>query len=446
MTTEEAPVEVPKAEAAAPAATDAAVDDVAERLRFFFSDANIRQDYFIRKLLLNDEGEYSHQVLVESLLRFNTIKQHTTDEAVVIQAAKKLSDKLVVSDDNKAIGRVKPFTLELMDDNIPLTLYVNNLPMSEDGDKKKYSCGADDIRKLFEQYGRVVLLKLRFKKAESSDHDDDDLEPQQSNGARRPAPKRRHPLGAALVEFEDAETLEKAVADVITSKAEETVEPKRKLMIGETQLEVCMLKDYIDTRKKLNPKEPKEGASKDASGDAPKADARGSKKRELEEALEGVEFKMDWKPGCVIRVRGLPVECDREAILEGVGKAMDITIDEVKEKKIYVDYSRGQTDGAIRFPEPTDDVKNLCDKLKEGTVEIAAVKVETAFMLEGEDETKYWTEFIDFKTKQMRHRIEEKASRNNKGGRGGRGGGRGGRGGGRGNYGHSNKRQRNDNW
>jgi hypothetical protein len=444
MTTEEAQVEVPKAEVAAPAATDAAVDDVAERLRFFFSDANIRQDYFIRKLLLNDQGEYSHQVLVESLLRFNTIKQHTTDEAVVIQAAKKLSDKLVVSDDNKAIGRVKPFTLEAMDDNIPLTLYVNNLPMAEDGDKKKYSCGAEDIRKLFEQYGRVVLLKLRFKRAESADHDDDDLEPQ-SNGARRPAPKRRHPLGAALVEFEDAESLEKACADILTSKAEETVEPKRKLMIGETQLEVCMLKDYIDTRKKL--KEPKAGASKEASSGDARADAKSSKKRELEEQLEGVEFKMDWTPGCVIRVRGLPVECDREAILEGVGKAMGISIDEVKEKKIYVDYSRGQTDGAIRFPEPTDDVKNLCDKLKEGTVEIAAVKVETAFMLEGEEETKYWTEFIDFKTKQMRHRIEEKATRNSgnkRGGNGGRGGG--GRGGGRGNYGHSNKRQKNDNW
>jgi hypothetical protein len=333
---------------------------------------------------------------------------------------------------------VKPFTLELMDDNIPLTLYVNNLPMVEDGDKKKYTIGADDIRKLFEQYGRVVLLKLRFKRAEHSDHDDDDLEPQ-TNGNRRPAPKRRHPLGAALVEFEDAESLEKAAADVLTSKLDETVEPKRKLMIGETQLEVCMLKDYIDARKKL--KEPKAGETKEASGGNAKSDAKSSKKRELEEKLEGVEFKMDWKPGCVIRVKGLPLECDREAILEGVGKAMDTSIDEVKEKKIYVDYSRGQTDGAIRLPEPTDEVKNLCEKLKTGTVEIAGVKVETAFVLEGEEESNYWTEFIDFKTKQMRHRIEEKATR--KGGNN-RGGGRGGRGGG--NYGHSNKRQRNDNW
>lgn len=444
MTTEEAKVEVPAAEAA-PIATTEVVDDVAERLRFFFSDANVRQDFFIRKLLLNDQGEYSHQVLVESLLRFNTIKQHTTDEAVVIQAAKKLSDKLVVSDDEKAIGRVKPFTLELMDDNIPLTLYVNNLPMVEDGDKKKYTVGADDIRKLFEQYGRVVLLKLRFKRAEHSDHDDDDLEPQTNGGNRRPAPKRRHPLGAALVEFEDAETFEKAAADVLTSKAEEIVEPKRKLMLGENQLEVCMLKDYIDARKKL--KVPKaDGETKEAGAGNAKSEAKSGKKRELEEKLEGVEFKMDWKPGCVIRVKGLPLECDREAILEGVAKALDATVDEIIEKKIYVDYSRGQTDGAIRLPEPTDDVKNLSEKLKEGTVEIAGVKVETAFVLEGEEESKYWTEFIDFKTKQMRHRIEEKASRGGNQRGGGRGGGRGGRGGGRGNYGHSNKRQKNDNW
>jgi hypothetical protein len=57
-------------------------------------------------------------------------------------------------------------------------------------------------------------------------------------------------------------------------------------------------------------------------------------------------------------------------------------------ENIYVDHSRGQTDYAIRLPEPTDDVKNICDKLKEGAVEIAGTKVETAFVWK-EEETKY---------------------------------------------------------
>jgi hypothetical protein len=84
--------------------------------------------------------------------------------------------------------------LELMDDNIPSLFTSTTFPWLRMA-TEKYTVGADDIRTLFEPYGRVVLLKLRFKRAEHSDYDDDDLEPQTNGGNRRPAPKRRHPLG-----------------------------------------------------------------------------------------------------------------------------------------------------------------------------------------------------------------------------------------------------------
>jgi RNA recognition motif-containing protein len=370
------------------------VDAVAERLGFFFSDANIRQDLFIRRLLLGNEAEYPHQVPIECLLRFNTIKKFTTDEAVVVEAASKITEKLILSDDKKAIGRVKPFTLEQMDDNIPSTLYVSNLPV-EDGDTPKYTVSTEDIRKLFEEYGDIVLVKMRFKKGEHTD-DDDDLKPLTPNS--KPLSKRRFPLGAVLVEFEEVASLEKAAADTLTSKAGEAEEPKRKLKLGDSELQVCMLKDYIDSRKT---KHPKSTEKKESS----------SKKRELEEKLEAVKFEFDWKPGCVIRVQGLPEECDREAIQGAIGAAMDATDVQLKDRKLYVDYSRGQTDGAIRFPEPSDDLKTVCDKLVAGTVEVAGAKVEAAFILDGEEETNYWKNFIDFKTKQMRHRLEERNTR-----------------------------------
>ena len=97
-----------------------AVDEVKGRLKFFFSDANVRQDNFIRNLLMeNDEGELPNKVPVETLLRFNTIKVYTTNPSVIIKAAKELPDLLNLDDDERAIGRVVPFTESMMDDNIP---------------------------------------------------------------------------------------------------------------------------------------------------------------------------------------------------------------------------------------------------------------------------------------------------------------------------------------
>ena len=47
------------------------LEGIKERLIFFFSDANIRQDAFMRKLLMDTDEK---AVAVDVLLRFNTIK------------------------------------------------------------------------------------------------------------------------------------------------------------------------------------------------------------------------------------------------------------------------------------------------------------------------------------------------------------------------------------
>jgi hypothetical protein len=88
-----------------------------------------------------------------------------------------------------------------------------------------------------------------------------------------------------------------------------------------------------------------------------------------------------------------------------------MTEEETVEKGIYADYSRGQTDGAIRFKEPSDSISALVTKLASGHVEIAGIKVESASILDGEEEQKYWANFIEFKNKQARHKAEEKASK-----------------------------------
>lgn len=354
-------------------ASDETIKAVAERLRFFFSDANVRADTFLRKEILKAEEGKGH-VAIETLLRFNSIKQHTSDPAVVVAAAQTLPDNLVVGDDEKSIARVTPFTLKMMDDNIPLSLYITNLPITEDN---KYPPDTmKKVRTLFEPYGEVALVKLRFKRAEGGE-------------------KGSVAIGGAFVEFSSKDGLEKAAEEVLTTKDGETVEPKKKLTVGDNTLEVVTMKEWLESKKK------KKNVTPDSS-----------KKRDRDEPVAFEELKIDWKPGCVVRLKGLNTEaCDREAIRDAVCKAMGITEQGSKDLGIYADYSRGQTEGAIRFNEPGESIAELTAKLSSGDVEIAGAKVESASILEGDEESKYWADFIAFKNKQLKHRAEEKASK-----------------------------------
>ena len=375
--------------------TSAAVDEevikaVAERLRFFFSNANVRSDGFMRQRLVEDDKK----VPIEDLLRFNSIKKHTTDPAVVVQAAKTLSDVLVLDEEEKAIARVTPFTEDMMDDNIPLSLVVSNLPVTEPKDGKsvgKYAVTMQEVRALFEPYGNVVLCKLRYKPRDPNED---------------PKKKRRsEPLGAAFVEYETEEQQQKAAEELCTTKDGKKVEPKTKLTLGGKDLEVTTLRGWIDEEKKRK-------LSEEGDENAEQDKKRGrEEEEETETTLEFEKFAIDWKPGCVIQIKGLAEKCDREAIRAAVAQCMGVTEKEILEKGIYADYSRGQPAGAIRFNEPSDAIGEIAVKLRDGDVQIAGAKVESATILEGDEETKYWKDFIEFKNKQIRHRAEVKAAK-----------------------------------
>lgn len=355
------------------AASDDVTKAVAERLKFFFSDANVRADAFLRKELLH--GSNPGHVDIETLLKFNSIKQHTTDPAVVAAAAKTLSDQLVLAEDAKSIARVTPFTMKMMDDNIPLSLYVTNVATTDD---EKYApTTMKEVRALFEPYGEVTLVKLRFKR----------------NGEGKSVA-----AGGAFVEFATKEELAKAAEETLTKKDGEVVEAKKKLTVGDNTVEVMTLKDWLDAKRNKRKSDDGENKKRDRE-----------EKESKEKAVE--EFKIDWKPGCVIRIKGLAENCDREAILGAVMKGLGISEKELKDTGIYADFSRGQTEGAIRFNEPADSIATLATKLASGEVQVADAKVESAEIIEGDEETKYWADFIEFKNKQIKHRAEERVSR-----------------------------------
>jgi len=370
-----------------------AIEGIKERLKFFFSDANIRQDVFMRKLLMNTDEK---SVAVDILLRFNTIKKYTEKPSTIIIAAKELTNTLVVDEEKMTIGRYSPFTKDMMDQNIPKSIYVKNLPVNE---SKRYDVKVEELRALFEHYGEIALVKLNF----SSNPDNGDYKYYGPSDRQK---RRKFPIGTAMIEFQTQEDLEKAAALTLTTKGGEKVKPKDEIIlpISETrdstiELEVLLLSEHIAMRKEKKKK----------------GEVKKGREREPDEEIEISKFTLDWKPKCVIKLHGLPEGCDREAMLYAIAKGLDISLEEVKTRKIYVDYSRGQKDGAIRFPEQSDDIVEISKKLKNGELMVMDAKVEEAIILEGEEEKKYWNEFIAFKNKQMIQRAEgKKNSRNNK--------------------------------
>ncbi|CAJ1930425.1 unnamed protein product [Cylindrotheca closterium] len=361
------------------------LQNVKNRLQFFFSDANVRQDRFIRKLLMDKEGEHKGKVPIESLLRFNTIKTHTEKAEVLVKAAKELEEILEFDEGAAAIGRKVEFTSDMMDGHIPKSLQVMNLPVAKsDGESAKYDCTVDDVKDVFQKYGEVALVKLRF------------------SGYKKP----RDADGSAMIEFTTKEGLEKAAEATLTVKEKADVEPKEKVTVKDSTLKVMLLSEFLEE----NNSNRKQRDNKRDRNDG-------------KEENEPRTFKFDWKPGCVVKIKGLPEGINREAILDSIALHLDISVTEVKNQKIYADFSIGQTEGAVRFLEPADHVKELATKLKSGDLQISGSKVEDAFMLEGDEEKKYYEDFIAFKNKQIRNHDEKQRSRK-KGRFGGRGRGR----------------------
>jgi hypothetical protein len=362
---------------------ESTISKVAERLSFFFSDANLRADRFMQKQVGRDD-DFGGSITIETLLKFKSIEQHTTDPKVVIEAAKTLDTLLVVDEGEQSVARKDPMKKNQMDENIPLSLYVSNVPVEND----KYTVSVSDMRPLFDSYGKVALIKFKWKPAHHKGENKEDENDEETPSKRR---NKMIPTGACMVEFETVEELEKAVADL--------VDGEKKLSIKDQTLEVQRLKDWIDSRKSQR-KEKENGGDKD--------DEENGKDKKRKE-VEAAEFTIDWKPGCVIEIKGLDKEkCDRETIRSMVEKAVPGI------EGVYADYSRGQEDGAIRFSEPSDVVGKLAQQLNSGEVEIAGTKVGSARVLDGEDEQAYWKRFIDFKTKQMQQRADEKAEKTSK--------------------------------
>jgi lupus La protein len=351
---------------------------IAERLGFFFSDANLRMDKFLRNIVLNN-AETGGFVPIETLLKFNTIKTISTDPSDIVAAVEKVDEiSLILNDDKTAIARSEAFTKEMLDGNIKCSLRISNLPVD---DNRQFKNARDEISALFQDYGKVVMVRMltNYDKSEG----------------------KRVAFGKCFVEFHDESALKKAEADLcLPADAGDDAKPTKTLTLGDTELRIKTMQAWLD----------KKGKQKDRKS-TEKDDTKRAREEQAakeQEEIEQIEFKLDWQKGCVISIKGMTDGTDRETILSAVKEFMG---DEVEAR---ADYNRGDTEGAIRFTEPNDKILEFASKLNDGSVTIGGSKVDSAIILEGEAEEKYYADYIAARTKQLRARAEEKLHRSKK--------------------------------
>lgn len=352
--------------------------ELVERLHFFFSNANLRQDKWMR-----NEMKENGCITLEQLFKFQTIKSISTDKQLLAKAAAELKDEITYDEEKEELRRVVPFDWDTMGDGSHLSLCCKNVPLIEeeksDGEKAfygtksgEYGVTRDELRALFEPYGKVGIVKLRFGRREG----------------------KAYPLGMAIIEFENEGGMEKASAELLPKEGEDTAKT------------VPEIKGNKLTFEKVKPMKCFQNKSSKRSRDDNKD------KQEGEEAEEEVKFepvKVEMQKGCVIALTGLSDEtCDRESIREAVSEILKVTKD-IKTSGLYVDYTRGATSGNLRLNESKpEEMKELVGKLNDGTVLIANVKVGSAKMLEGEEEVAYWKGFEEFLNNRKKADMEEK--------------------------------------
>lgn len=338
------------------------LDQIAERLGFFFSDANLRMDKFLRRIVLD---KYTGgNVEIDTLLKFNTIKKLTSDPAIIASAVEKVeSPKLKLNEAKTTISRVEPFTEDMLNDNVKVSLRVGGFPIKDE----QYVNTREEVAELFSQYGKVALVRMitAYNKKE----------------------QKRVAVGKGFVEFADAEGFEKAVADLCGES------PKNVLKLADEELRVKTMQAWLD--KKAAGKDEKAGNKR----------AREEKLEQEKAEIEAIQFTLDWKKGCVIKMEGLPDGCDREMIIATVKSFFGDNVE------ARADYSRGDKDGKIRFTKHDEKINEFTSKLNDGSVTLGDAKITKASLMEGEEEEKYYADYIAFRTKQMREKAQEKFDR-----------------------------------
>lgn len=325
--------EVVAAPVAAPVVIDIGLEaKIIRQVEYYFGDLNLTKDKFMQEEIQKEEGWVS----VETLVKFNRLKQLSADHSVILTCLKRsTNDLLEIDEEKQRVRRTKALPENPSEFETTLkqnTLYVKGFP-------EKMSL--DDLQTFFETHGKVLQVFMR----------------------RFPATKQFK--GSVFVTFESSEEVKKFM-DIESIKYEETV--------LERESQEAYMTRKAPTLAKAKEEREKREADKEA------------KKKDRDEA-EAAFYQSQKVSGSVLHLKGLPAEGTRENLKE--------LFDNYAKVK-WVDYSKGEPEAYLRFVE-ADKAASALESLKaasEGKVVLMGAELEVR-VVEGEEEEKFWKSTIE---------------------------------------------------
>ncbi|XP_065175650.1 lupus La protein homolog [Sycon ciliatum] len=318
-------------EAAEPTKSEIAI---IEQTEYYFGDANIRRDKFMKQTLDENDG----WMPMEIMLKFNRLKQLSEDKQVIAEALRKSTSGLLeVSEDGSKMRRSASRPVPEWNDNVKKdtnnrTVYVKGFPKTST---------LVEVESFFTSngFGKKAVWNIVLRR-------------QLDNKEFK---------GSVFVEFCDTETVEKFVGGTY------------RLPEAEEDLLVLTRNDYYK-RKEGERKELKDKLRESAVAAAIATAADNTESEELK-----------YENGCVLTFDKCGEETTRESLKEIFGKDEEIQ---------WVNFTKGDADGKIRFASPGGAERALEILLKEnesGKITIDGAEA-TCTVLAGDAEEEYYRE------------------------------------------------------
>eukprot|EP00731_Ephydatia_muelleri_P020271 Em0012g1096a len=335
-------------------------EKIIRQIEFYFGDRNFPRDKYLQQAVSADESGW---VPLTYLLNFNRLKDLSTDVQCIYNAlCKATADVIEVKQDGNGYAvRRNP--------NKPASLLRSKEESHEIKAKSVSVKGFpldvkfDDIQHFFDQYGKMKFILMR----------------------RTFGPEKKF-KGSVFAEFET-----KAEADKFLGL--HSVQYQGQELFKES-------KEAYFVRQKDKHRQPK------LEGDgAVTGAANGAETQDKGEQPVAKTSDASFPAGAILHFKGCGGDTSREDIKEAVGEFADV---------VWIDFSKGCTEGYMRFKESGGAQKALDGLTAAGSQLNGAHCV--LRVLEGDEEKKYWSE-------QVRQQSKGGGRGRGRGGRG-RGGGR----------------------
>ncbi|XP_072180704.1 lupus La protein homolog [Diadema setosum] len=332
---------------------DVLAKKISRQIEYYFGDSNLKRDRFLQLKIREDNG----WVPLEVMIKFNRLKALTEDFSVIIAALEKSPTGLMeISEDKLKIRRAPSKPLPEETANYWKSIRARSVYC------KGFAVdeSLDTIQDFMDQFGTCIHIQMRRD-------------------------KERKFKGSIFAVYESQEAAEKFIS------AED-------VKLNGTEMIKMAKDDYF--KKKTEERKVKRDDEKKK-----KLEEKEQKEKDQVEAMQS-EFD-DYEKGCVIHFSGVNDQTSREDLKELFGDHGDIQ---------WVDFTRGQTEGTIRFSGETK-AQEVLDKAKaanEGVLKIRDCEL-TLRVLEGEEEEEHWKKVFEDKSRARIKKMQGRRGKKQKG-------------------------------